>query len=411
MTLLGSVVEVNPESIGNNFKFDEIEYIDISSVGTGILTGTRRINLLDAPSRAKRVIRNGDTLLATVRPNLRSFYYAQNVSRNYVASTGFAILRAGKEINNRFLYYIVTNQAFTDFLAKNAKGSAYPAVDIDTIKRAVIFLPPLPTQRKIASILSAYDDLIENNLRRINILEEMAQNLYREWFVKFRFPGWQNTRFVDSPLGKIPEGWEVGIINDILTLKSGFGFKSHTFENSGRYGLVTIKNVQDSNFLTKCATRIGEIPANMPDYCVLSRGDILLSLTGNIGRVCLVYGTDYLLNQRVAKLVPVHNRDRAFVYFTFMQQIFKDKLYQIANGVAQQNLSPIDTGSLRIVIPPLKIRSQYYEICEPIIELILNLLDKNLLLTQTRNLLLPKLISGEIDVSELDINVNAAEVN
>ena len=72
-----------------------------------------------------------------------------------------------------------------------------------------VAIPPLPTQRKIAAILSAYDDLIENNLRRIKILEEMAQNLYREWFVKFRFPGHQHARFIDSPLGRIPEGWEV----------------------------------------------------------------------------------------------------------------------------------------------------------------------------------------------------------
>ena len=78
------------------------------------------------------------------------------------------------------------------------------------------YLPPLPAQRKIAAILSAYDDLIENNLRRIKILEEMAQNLYREWFVKFRFPGHQHARFIDSPLGRIPEGWEVKKVGNIL---------------------------------------------------------------------------------------------------------------------------------------------------------------------------------------------------
>ena len=77
-------------------------------------------------------------------------------------------------------------------------------------------VPPLPTQRKIAAILSAYDDLIENNLRRIKILEEMAQNLYREWFVKFRFPGHQHARFTDSPLGRIPEGWEVVKLGTLL---------------------------------------------------------------------------------------------------------------------------------------------------------------------------------------------------
>ncbi len=88
---------------------------------------------------------------------------------------------------------------------------------------------PLPTQRKIAAILSAYDDLIENNLRRIRILEEMAQNLYREWFVKFRFPGHQNARFVDSPLGRIPEGWEVDTVAKAFDiLGGGTPLKSHS---------------------------------------------------------------------------------------------------------------------------------------------------------------------------------------
>ena len=93
----------------------------------------------------------------------------------------------------------------------------------------------LPTQRKIASILSAYDDLIENNTRRIAILEEMAEAIYREWFVNFRFPGHENVKLVESPLGKIPEGWKVGVVNDLLGLLSGFAFKSNTFVDVGNY--------------------------------------------------------------------------------------------------------------------------------------------------------------------------------
>ena len=157
---LGNVITVNPESIRSGYSFDEIEYIDISSVGTGSLQGTQRLQIADAPSRAKRIVRNGDTLLATVRPNLRSFWLARNPEENTIASTGFAVLRAGKDIDECFLYFTVTNQPFTDYLTANAKGAAYPAVDTDTIVRADIYLPPLPIQRKIAVILSAYDDLI-----------------------------------------------------------------------------------------------------------------------------------------------------------------------------------------------------------------------------------------------------------
>ena len=99
--------------------------------------------------------------------------------------------------------------------------------------------PPLPTQRKIAAILSAYDDLIENNLRRIKILEEMAQNFYREWFVKFRFPGHEKVRFVDSPLGKVPEGWEVIKISSLLEpIKRKKKIKKQAYKHEGEIPIV-----------------------------------------------------------------------------------------------------------------------------------------------------------------------------
>jgi type I restriction enzyme S subunit len=119
----------------------------------------------------------------------------------------------------------------------------------------------------------------------------------------------------------------------------------------------------------------------------------------------LVYGTDYLLNQRVAKLVPIVANDRAYIYFTFRQDEFQTKLSKIANGVAQQNLSPIETGRMQVVIPSQKVLSDFASICEPIVEEMIVLSRKNTSLRRTRDLLLPRLISGEVDVSELDITV------
>ena len=112
-----------------------------------------------------------------------------------------------KKILTRYAYYALILKL--DLMKSISTGVATKFLTLRLLNQTEISCPPLPTQRKIVTILSAYDDLIENNLRRIKILEEMAQNLYREWFVKFRFPGHQNTRFVDSPLGKIPSSWEV----------------------------------------------------------------------------------------------------------------------------------------------------------------------------------------------------------
>ena len=130
-----------------------------------------------------------------------------------------------------------------------------------------------------------------------------------------------------------------------------------------------------------------------------------MSLTGNIGRTCLVFGENYLLNQRVAKLHPHRQEDSPLVYWMFRSPETRQKLEQIANGVAQQNLSPVQTGKMAIPIPTESVRDTYAEVASPMVDAILNLNRKNATLRTTRDLLLPKLISGKLDVEDLDIDV------
>ncbi|TWU02222.1 restriction endonuclease subunit S [Stieleria varia] len=301
-----------------------------------------------------------------------------------------------------FVYYLLRFHGKK--IASIASGAATPIVNKTTFAGFEISIPPLPTQRKIASILSAYDDLIENNTRRIAILEEMAQAIYREWFVNFRFPGHENVKLVDSPLGQIPEGWETGVVNDLLKLLSGFAFKSKTFVDDGGYKVVTIKHVHDGEFQTNSMSLLDSPPDRMPVHCHLETADVLMSLTGNIGRTCLVFGENFLLNQRVAKLHPHRPQDRPLVYWMFRSPDTRQRLEQIANGVAQQNLSPVQTGKMEIPIPPLELRDSYAEVASPMVEAILNLNRKNANLRTSRDLLLPKLISGKLDVEDLDID-------
>ena len=285
-------------------------------------------------------------------------------------------------------------------------GTTREALTKEIIGNFEIPFPSLPTQRKIAAVLSAYDDLIENNTRRIKILEEMASAIYREWFVKFRFPGHEQVEVVESELGLIPQGWEVKQLDEVVDFKSGYAFKSKTFVDQGNHNIVTIKNVKDGEFQPMCDNRISDVPSNLPEHCLLRSGDILLSLTGNVGRACLVYGKDYLLNQRVAKLVPKTPDQYPFAYLMFRQRDLQLRLEAIATGVAQQNLSPIKAGKLTCVTPSARLLARFSNFVKPYIDQILNLNQKNVNLRQTRDLLLPKLISGEIDVSELDINID-----
>ena len=122
----------------------------------------------------------------------------------------------GETVDPRFVSYCFLTEAHKVWMMNQCShGATMASLNQDIVKRIPLRLPSLETQRKIASILSAYDDLIENNTRRIKILEEMAQAIYREWFVNFRFPGHEQVKMVDSPLGRVPEGWEVKTLGDI----------------------------------------------------------------------------------------------------------------------------------------------------------------------------------------------------
>ncbi len=375
---LGDFISINPESIQKDYPFYEIEYIEISSVGTGILRETKLIKLNTAPSRAKRIVKKGDTLLATVRPNLRSFWYAKNPGENTVASTGFAVLRAGEKIDSRFLYYTVTNQSFTDYLTANAKGAAYPAVDIETIARAEIYLPPLYTQRKIAAILSSYDDLIENNYRRIKILEEMAQALYREWFVHFRFPGHEKVRLVDSPLGKIPEGWRVEKLGNIIELNYGKGLP----KEKRREGCVPVYGSSGI--------------VGYHDRSIVDGPGIIVGRKGNVGSVFWSDTDFYPIDTvyYVSSELPLR-----YLFYDLQTRNF------INNDAAVPGLNRKQAYSLETILPTPELMDKFCNITEAFGKQASILRNKNEILRRTRDLLLPKLISGEIDVSELDIKV------
>ena len=245
--------------------------------------------------------------------------------------------------------------------------------------------------QRVVDILSAYDALIENNQKQIKLLEEAAQRLYKEWFVDLRFSGYEDTAIVDG----VPEGWEKATIDSRISLLSGYAFKSTQFDSSGEFKVVTIKNVKDGEFDGSNTNRIVSIPEKMPKHCVLADGDILLSLTGNVGRTCIVNGNNYLLNQRVAKLqsdIP------AFTYCLFRSNDMFDAMNNLANGAAQQNLSPIRTGKIMILFPADNLLEEFERIVGSMISKMLSLRKQCDLLIQSRDRLLPKLMNGEIEV-------------
>ena len=304
--------------------------------------------------------------------------------KSFVTHNSLVLNLKEKSISERFIFYklLVANVKST------ITGSAQPQITIKELERLEIEIPEdINEQRRIAEILSAFDEKIEVNNKINKTLEEMANAIFKEWFVNN-----EKLKVKSEKLVKIKE---------MVDIISGYSFSSKLYNREKRgLGVVTIKNVQDGNFITNCDSSIKEekIPKNMNPECRIKDGDILLSLTGNVGRICFVYGGEYLLNQRVAKLKPKNKNYISFVYFLFRQPEIQNLLIAMAKGSAQPNLSPVETGEIEISIPSENLIEKFSEKMGPIYNQLIKNKVENQKLTALRDLLLPKLMSGEIRI-------------
>lgn len=300
-------------------------------------------------------------------------------------------------VDRRFFYYYL-KFATGGFLGA-LNGSVMVHITKSSMEKMIIRIPKkLEDQRRIASILSSLDRKIELNNKINADLEEMAQAIFKNWFVDFE--PFKDGKFVDSELGMIPEGWKVGTIGDIVEFQNGFTFSSKDFSENGEYKIITIKSVQDGCLVTEGSSKVTEYPTKMPAYCKLQSGDILLSLTGNVGRCCLVTETNLLLNQRVAKIKAKECYDNSFSYALFRLKETKELLISISRGTAQANLSPVEASKLPMVIPSEDARKSFSMISDSIMNKIISIHIENSRLSLLRDTLLPRLMSGELEVPE-----------
>lgn len=362
------------------------------------------INYLPFTLRQKYVknkLAKGDVIIATVgsHPNLiessagRSVVVNSLVDGFYLNQNAVCLRTKNSDILDQvYLGYLCRERNFVHYIQNKGRGAANQMrIAISSIKEYEFNLPSIYEQRQLANILSAYDDLIENNQKQIKLLEEAAQRLYKEWFIDLRFPGHENVEIVDG----IPLGWYEDTIDTKVNLLNGFAFKSKDLEETGLFKLVTIKNVQDGYFESKNVKYLSKIPDKMPKHCYLDEGDLLLSLTGNVGRVCIVEGNDFLLNQRVAK---ISSETPAYTYCLFRSNELFIKINNIANGAAQQNVSPIRIGQIKHLFPNDKLIMDFERVAGPILKRVVIMKKNIILLEEARDRLLPKLMNGEIEV-------------
>ncbi|MEW5736351.1 MAG: restriction endonuclease subunit S [Thermodesulfobacteriota bacterium] len=347
--------------------------------------------------------RHGDLIMAREAPVGNVAMVPQGL-RVCLGQRTLLIRPMKSKVNPRYLVYLLIGDDVQSRIHALTNGVTVPHLNMKDVRELVLpDLPPLPVQHKIASILSAYDDLIENNLRRIKILEEMAQNLYREWFVKFRFPGHEKVRFKDSPLGMIPEGWEVKTMPDVVIVRP-----SLPVPKNDQIPFVSMGCLSENSML------IGEIEyRGKASGARFQNGDTLLARitpcleNGKTGFVQFLPDEEAIACGSTEFIVL---RSKAlcqeYVYLMARSDLFRDNAIKSMSGATgRQRVREECFKQFLLAQPPVRIINHFHQIIGPLFESIYSLDQRNKNLRRTRDLLLPKLISGELDVSELDIVV------
>jgi type I restriction enzyme S subunit len=297
------------------------------------------------------------------------------------------IVNAG-EHDPFFVYHLMTT--LRDELKSNAGGAATPIINKTAFSEIEVRVPPLPEQRRIAGILSAYDELMENSQRRIRILESMARALYREWFVHFRYPGHESVPRVGSPLGPIPQGWEVRTVKDVATVTYGFPFQSRKFNTDGiGTPVIRIRDILEGSINT--FTDEGADPKYH-----IKNGDILVGMDGDF-HMCIWSSGHAFQNQRVAKF---ESKGEIGNYHLFLALELPIQTWNKSIvGTTVAHLGDMHIKTIQIAWPSAKVLTKAREILEPISDQIIDLKRQIQNLRQTRDLLLPRLLSGQITLN------------
>lgn len=269
----------------------------------------------------------------------------------------------------KFVYYCMQSLDFARFNA----GAGVPTLNRNHLDSLEVEVPPLLTQSRIACILSAYDELIENNQRRIRILEDMARSLYREWFVHFRYPGHESVPFLDSLLGPIPQGWECGRLDEVLVLQRGFDLPKGERED-GTVPIIAATGINGFHSIAK-----------------VKAPGVVTGRSGSIGTVLYVQEDFWPLNTALwVKEFP--KSEPLFAYYLLSSL----ELKQFNSGAAVPTLNRNDVHGVQVVIPPRELQRRFQLVAGAMLKQVDTLQRQTTNLRRTRDLLLPRLLSGQV---------------
>ena len=339
----------------------------------------------------------GQTLVSNIRPYFKKIWHAKNDGG---CSADVLVFEIINDVDDKFFYYYLSQENFFEYVMAGSKGTKMPRGDKQQILMYPFSYPSKKEQKAIAATLSCLDDKIELNNRMNKNLEEMAQAIFKSWFVDFE--PFQDGEFEESEFGMIPKGWRVGTLGDYVKIKSGYAFKSSWWESDG-VPVIKIKDINNGTIDFSDIAYVSPEKINIAKDFIVSGGEVLIAMTGaTIGKFGVVPKLEEpaLVNQRVGKFFlgdkPLSKI--GFLYCNLKQEYVYNEIVSKGDGSAQPNVSPTGIESIKIVLPPVEIVDKFNYIVQKNFEKIIENYSNNSLIVNVRDTLLPKLMSGEIRV-------------
>tara|TARA_B110000211_G_scaffold174740_1_gene197445 strand:+ start:248 stop:1501 length:1254 start_codon:yes stop_codon:yes gene_type:complete len=346
---IGDVITKTPTTDPRKSPNTKFQYVDVSGVSNKTLEIIEANKLLgsEAPSRARRIISEGNVIFATVRPTLRRIAVVPSSLDGQVCSTGYFVFHPKEELNNHYLFYFLQSDCFMDEMEKLQAGASYPAVNDSQIKSTLISYPSIPEQKRIVAILDqAFADIEQARAKT----EQNLKNA-RELFESY----------LQQVFSRRGEGWVEVPLGSVCNFQNGYAFKSKDTVETSNTQLIRMGNLyQNVLDLNRKSVFYPDNFSDEYEQFKLNEGDMIISLTGTVGKEDYGYTVEIpatdknlLLNQRIAKIIDINIEkiEQRFLLRILRSKVFLDKLYSTANGTRQANLSTATMKEIIITIP------------------------------------------------------------
>jgi len=410
---LKNVAFINLDTLNEDIQPDYLlTYIDIGNVTSdGSILETQEFQFKQAPSRARRKVKNGDTIISTVRTYLRAISLIKDPPENLIVSTGFAVLSPRAEIDSRFLFRFVQSSEFVEKVVAHSEGVGYPAINPSKLACLPIWLPPLPEQQKIAQFLdqetSKIDNLITKKERLIKLLKEKRTALISHAVTKGLNP---DVPMKDSGvewLGEIPEHWEMVKFSHFIDFQEGPGIMADDFKDEG-VPLLRITNlkpgyvdIEGCNYLA-----IDKVEQKWKHFRLLAN-DLLISCSASTGLVSIVdqKSANSIAYTGIIRLRPARNNiARDFIRVLVGSDFYFTQINQLKTGTTIQHYGPVHLKQIKIPIPPIPEQQKIAQFLDRETSKIDNLITKTRTsidhLKEYRTALISAAVTGKIDVRE-----------